>query len=115
MKKTIYTTLLTVLLVLSLASCNALSNTKQTTIASDSSVSVSKSEIIYVEVENIDYKDKGIIYAHEKDVFLHKVNLDFGEQNIDKIQVGDKLEISYSESVKEKPEKIIVSEYRVLD
>ncbi len=115
MKKTLYITLLTALLVLSLASCNALSDTKQTTIASDSSVSEIKSEIIYVEIENIDYKDKGIIYAHEKDVFLHKVNLDFGEQNIDKIQVRDKLEISYSESVKEKPERIIVSEYRVLD
>lgn len=114
MKKTVYTTLLTVLLVLSLASCNAL-DTKQTTIASDSSVSESKTEIIYVEVENIDYKDKGIICAHEKDVFLHKVNLNFGEQNIDAIQVGDKLEITYSESIKENPEMIIVSEYRVLD
>ncbi len=115
MIKIVYTTLLTALLVLSLASCNALSDTKQTTIASDSSVSESKTEIIYVEVENIDYKDKGIVYAHEKDVFLHKVNLDFGEQNIDAIQVGDKLEITYSKSIDENPEKIIVSEYRVLD
>ena len=80
--------------------------TLQTTIASDSSVSESKIEIIYVEVENIDHKDKGIIYAHEKDVFLHKMNLDFGEQNIDSIQVGDKLEITYSESIKEAPKKL---------
>lgn len=112
MRKNWYTLLLVIILTLCSCSCNFLSNqTKETTSNSTTCIT----EKIYAEIESIDNENNGIIYAHEKDVFYHKLILDFGNENIDDIKVGDILEVNYSETIKTNPERFIVAKYRKLN
>lgn len=112
MRKNWYTLLLVIILTLCSCSCSFLSNqNKETT--SNSTTCITKK--IYVEVENMDHKNEGRINAHEKDAFYHKLILDFANENIDDIKVGDILEVNYSETIKTNPERFIVVKYRKLN